>query len=120
MITMSTPDWDKLASAYCKAHGKWGVCVNLHYDIHNHTWDTFRAALDSDLPLWCEYWATPEQVLMAAINEYPAIFLCDTEEEMMAVYHKVRGQDGLPGDPTPGRFYASTYTPDGTGLTENT
>ncbi|WOL31332.1 hypothetical protein [Microcoleus phage My-WqHQDG] len=49
-----------------------------------------------------------------------AVFLSDTPEEMEAVYDRVRGDDGLPGDPTPGRFYACTYNPEGRILTENT
>ncbi len=119
MAIMKTPSTFDLLSAYCKVQAKWAVVVWLHYG-DTDTPETFRPVVESGLPLWPDYWDTIADVAITAILEGMVVFLSDTQEEMETVYDRVRGKDGLPGDPTPGRFYACTYAPDGTGLTENT
>jgi len=120
MIKKEEPTTYDLLSAYCKVKGKWAVCVWLDYDHDHDTREAFEAKIKSDLLLWEEYWETIEDVAITAINVGIVVFLADTEEEMMSVYHKVRGDDGIPGDHTPGSLYACTYDPEGNALTENT
>ena len=119
MIKKEEPSTYDLLSAYCKVKGKWAVGVWLSY-WDDDTLESFEARINSDLPLWADYWKTIRDVAMTTINAEIVVFLCDTEEEMMSVYHKVRGDDGLPDDKRPGSLYACTYDPDGNGLTENT
>lgn len=119
MIKLETPDTYDRLSAYCKVKGKWAVCVWLGYG-DDETRESFEARIKADLPLWGEYWDTIGDVAITAITVGIVIFLADTYEEMMSVYHKVRGDDGLPGDPRAGSLYACTYDPEGNGLTENT
>lgn len=126
MIKKEEPDTYDRLSAYCKVKGKWAVCVWLGYDDHD-TRESFEAKIKSDLLLWNadlllwnEYWDTIGDLVITAINVGIVIFLADTEEEMMSVYHKVRGHDGIPGDRRPGDLYACTYNPEGNCLTENT
>lgn len=119
MITMSTPDTYDRLSAYCKVKGKWAVCVWLGYG-DDETPESFESKVRSDLPLWNDYWDTMADVALTAINVGIVVFLADTEGEMMSVYHQVKGDDGIPDDPTPGDIYACTYGPDGVMLTENT
>lgn len=119
MIKKEEPDTYDLLGAYCKVKGKWAVCVWLGYEDLD-TPESFEARVKGDLPLWNEYWDSIADVAMTAINVGIVVFLADTEEEMMSVYHKVRGDDGLPGDPIVGSIYACTYDPEGNMLTENT
>lgn len=109
MIEVGTPTKQHLQQAYVEAKGKFAVCVNLHYDPNTDTRESFREALDRDLPFWRDYWPSEVDVLSAAINEYPAIFLMDTEQEMRGLYNQVRGDDARP----PGRFYAMYVYPNG-------
>lgn len=119
MITMKAPDTYELLSAYCKVQGKWAVCVWLGYD-GDETPGSFEYRVERDLLLWREYWDTIADVAITAINVGVVVFLSDTEEEMRTAYDKVRGHDGVPGDHTPGDFYACTFNPNGEILTENT
>lgn len=115
MIEVETPTWYALWQAYVETKGKFAVCVNLHYDPDKDTRESFREALDRDLPFWRDYWPSEMNVLEAAINEYPAIFLMDTEQEMRDLYEQVRGNDARP----PGRFHAMCIYPNGFIAMEN-
>jgi hypothetical protein len=119
MTTKHTPNHNELIGAYCKLYGKYGVYVDLHHNAMD-TVESFTARLDSDFPLWWEYWETIRDVALDAMFNNVVIFLCNTEEDMWNTYRKIRGGNGLPGDPTPGKFYACTYAPNGDMLTENT
>ncbi|WOL31333.1 hypothetical protein [Microcoleus phage My-WqHQDG] len=57
MITMKTPNTFDLLSAYCKVQAKWAVVVWLDYE-DTDTPETFRPRVESDLPLWSDYWNT--------------------------------------------------------------
>jgi hypothetical protein len=109
MIQVEIPAWHDLCQAYVETKDKYAVCVNLHYDPNTDTRESFREALDRDLPFWRDYWPSEADVLVAAVHEYPAIFLMDTEQEMRELYEQVRGDDARP----PGRFYAMYVYPNG-------
>lgn len=120
MIIKHTPNHNELIGAYCKLHGKYGVYVDLYYDTQLDTVESFTARVETDFPLWWEYWDILRDVAIDGMMNHTVVFLCDTEDEMWGTYRKIRGEDGLPGDPTPGRFYACTYNPKGSVLSENT
>jgi hypothetical protein len=121
-IQMTTPTNIDLVGAYCRVHGKYGVCVYLDWDLEGTAAQDVHntEALLNDLPLWRDYWATAHHVVMTAINDNMVVFLTDTKEEHWQVYNQIRGDDGLPNDPTPGNLYCITFGPDGEWITENT
>ena len=94
----------------CRLNGKWGLYISFLDD--DDLDEVIKAAPYLD---YFEH----GQILL----EGSAIILCDTEEEMMNLYHQTVGDDGpteLNPYEGPVTVYALTCNPEGTLLTENT
>jgi len=90
MIALEEVDQYDLIEAYCKLKDKWGVCVHLGYDPDEDTPETYDKVIETDLPLWPEYWSSKGDVRLHSLAYGHALFLTDTEEECMSIYCKVR------------------------------
>lgn len=120
MIKLNKPSIFELYKCYCKLHNNWGVVVQLPFD-EDRTSEENLAAVKYNLPNWHEYWPTELDVVFDGIKYACVIFTCDTEEEALNVFkNQVRGDDGLPLDPTPGECYAYLISNEGVILSENT
>lgn len=105
----------KVFERLCAATKKWGLCIGFGYN-NMHAPEAFEEickaapylSIESDL-----------QILM----EGNAIFLCDTEEEMLDLFYQTVGDDGPTSKNSYSgeyKVYALTCSPTGQLLTENT
>ncbi|WOL31334.1 hypothetical protein [Microcoleus phage My-WqHQDG] len=93
MITKEAPSRIDLEAAYCKAAGKYGVWVDLYYDLEHDTPESFQARLIAGFPHWNDYWDTLWDATKEAMYKPSVVFLADTLEEALDIFHQVKGED---------------------------